>query len=216
MLKEKTSGGEKKRKQPLQTVEEDRVLEADTPVQNVVVDDEEQVRSRVKGKRLALERVSIDNGTDASPGNLTQPSSKSFGKPCKPEKVNGFGIAAKAKEFLDELEEYLDAHDTRIEFDKIRISGTFITRHALQWWKRYRHQHPWEWQGMTWAEFDKRVDKLPRLDDYARIGKFLEGLKREPQAELFKLAMFPERYSDLLKEAEKLTDAKPEYASTGV
>ncbi|KAL3678999.1 hypothetical protein R1sor_021955 [Riccia sorocarpa] len=61
-------------------------------------------------------------------------------------------------------------------------------------------------------DFDQRVSKLPRLDDYARSREFLGGLKAPLQTKLLELTTFPERYTDLLKVAEKMIPADVESA----
>ncbi|KAL3681916.1 hypothetical protein R1sor_024872 [Riccia sorocarpa] len=221
MVKERTQRCEKKRKQPLQPIEEDRVMTADTPVmQTHVVEDEEPVRPRNKGKRPALERVSIDTGTDAGPSNPADNHEDVMARV-----LAELDFLKKANEEINKANEEKNSK-IQILATQINPSGkSFGWSEALLDRFTPKHQDIHDMAELKLfrqtgslvqyiRDFDKRVDKFPRLNEYAKICEFMGGLRREAQRELYKMTKFLDLCSELLKEAEKLTAVEPDYAST--
>ncbi|KAL3701122.1 hypothetical protein R1sor_019144 [Riccia sorocarpa] len=242
MPKEKMAEGEKKRKRPQQPadpVEADREVQADPPVQNVTVDEttlqqvdvlaqnvivdekdeEKQVAIRqAKGKGPVLERTDTEIRIDVSPsyhiGDQTMVRVFSELEALKKANAKIQRVNYEKDLRIRLLETQSQVLPSSKSMGKATMLDHFTPSNQD---RREMVELKALWQTGSLAsyikEFNKRVTKIPRLDDYARGSEFLGGLKAPLQSKLLELETFPERYSDLLKVTEKMIPAEVESSS---
>ncbi|KAL2632608.1 hypothetical protein R1flu_004087 [Riccia fluitans] len=95
----------------------------------------------------------------ASRASRVEEGSASTKRLCKPEQptpFTGTGKGPKVKEFLVELDMYIDAQRASEE-DKVMVAVTFLKESALIWWQGYRKKFLGETEDMSWKAWKEAL-----------------------------------------------------------
>ncbi|KAL3685509.1 hypothetical protein R1sor_003531 [Riccia sorocarpa] len=157
-------------------------------MQTDVADGEELVRSRTKGKRPALERVSIDTGRDARPSNPTE----------NPEEMLAQVLAE-----LEALKKANEEKNSRIQMLETQANPMQRVLASSTSQRSTTDLVLLQRQRNSWMSLKNILKPKILIQSSIRF-----------RFRLYKMTKFQDLCSELLKEAEKLTAVEPDHAST--